>query len=113
MARPFGFLLTTEPPSRRVGVLVAVGLVAFCTLLIYPLKQVAPVVSLGVVYMLAVLIVSIAWGVWLGVGASMLSALAFNYFHLPPVGRLTISNGDNWVALIAFLVVAMLASSVA
>ena len=113
MARPFGFLLTTEPPSRRVGVLVAVGLVAFCTLLIYPLKQVTPVVSLGVVYMLAVLIVSITWGVWLGVGASLLSALAFNYFHLPPVGRLTISNGDNWVALIAFLVVAMLASSVA
>ncbi len=113
MARSFGFLLTTEPPSRRAGMLVAVGLVAFCTLLIYPLEQVAPVVSLGVVYMLAVLIVSITWGVWLGVGASLLSALAFNFFHLPPVGRLTISNGDNWVALIAFLVAAMLASSVA
>jgi len=113
MGRPFGFLLTTEPPPRRVGVLVALGLVALCTLLIYPLKQVAPVVSLGVVYMLAVLVVSITWGVWMGVGASLLSAFAFNYFHLPPVGRLTISNGDNWVALIAFVVVAMLASSVA
>jgi two-component system sensor histidine kinase KdpD len=113
VARPFGFLLTTEPPPRRVGVLVAVGLVALCTLLIYPLKQAAPVVSLGVVYMLAVVIVSITWGVGLGVGTSLLSALAFNYFHLPPVGRLTISNGENWVALIAFVVVAMLASSVA
>jgi two-component system, OmpR family, sensor histidine kinase KdpD len=113
VARSFGFLLTPEPPSRRAGLLVAAVLVALCTLLIYPLKQAAPVVSLGVVYMLAVVIVSLTWGVWLGVATSLASALAFNYFHLPPGGRLTISNGDNWVALIAFLVVAVLASSVA
>jgi two-component system sensor histidine kinase KdpD len=113
VARTFGFLLSPEPPPRRVGALVALALVALCTLLIYPLKQAAPVVSLGVVYMLAVVIVSVTWGVWLGVATSLLSALAYNYFHLPPVGRLTISNGDNWVALIAFLIVSMLASSVA
>ncbi len=113
MARYLGFLLTPEPPSRRVGLFVAAGLVTLCTLLIYPLKQAAPVVSLGVVYMLAVVIVSVTWGMWLGVAASLLSALAFNYFHLPPVGHFTIRNADNWVALIAFLVVAMLASSVA
>jgi two-component system sensor histidine kinase KdpD len=113
VARSFGFLLTPEPPSRRIGLLIATGLVTFCTLLIYPLKQAAPVVSLGVVYMLAVVIVSVTWGVWLGVATSLLSALAFNYFHLPPTGRFTIRDADNWVALIAFLVVAMLASSVA
>lgn len=111
--RPFGFLLTSEPPSRRVGVAVAALLVALCTLLIYPLKQVAPVVSLGVVYMLAVLVVSITWGLWLGIGTAIVSALAFNYFHLPPVGRLTIRDPDNWVALITFVVAAVLASSVA
>jgi two-component system sensor histidine kinase KdpD len=113
VARTFGFLLSPEPPPRRVGALVAIALVALCTLLIYPLGQAAPVVSLGVVYMLAVVIVSVTWGVWLGVATSLLSALAFNYFHLPPVGRLTISNGENWVALIAFVIVSMLASSVA
>ncbi len=51
--------------------LVAVGLVALCTLLIYPLKQAAPVVSLGVVYMLAVVIVSVTWGIWLGFATSV------------------------------------------
>ncbi len=111
--RPFGFLLTPEPPSRRAGLLVAVGLVAFSTLVIYPLKQAAPAVSLGVVYMLAVLIVSIVWGAWLGVGTAVLSALAFNYFHLPPVGRFTIRDPENWVALVTFMVAAVLASSVA
>jgi two-component system sensor histidine kinase KdpD len=113
VSRYFGFLLTPEPPSKRTGAVVAVALVALCTLLIYPLKQAAPVVSLGVVYMLAVVIVSVTWGMWLGVATSLLSALAFNFFHLPPVGRLTIADSENLVALIAFLVVALLASSVA
>ncbi len=113
VSRYFGFLLAPAPPSKRVGAAVAVALVALCTLLIYPLKQAAPVVSLGVVYMLAVVIVSVTWGMWLGVATSVLSALAFNFFHIPPVGRLTIASSENWVALIAFLVVATLASSVA
>jgi two-component system sensor histidine kinase KdpD len=113
VVRYFGFLLTPDPPPKRVGAVVAVALVALCTLVIYPLKQAAPVVSLGVVYMLAVVVVSVTWGIWLGVAASLGSALAFNFFHLPPVGRLTIANSENWVALIAFLVVALLASSVA
>jgi two-component system sensor histidine kinase KdpD len=113
MSRPFDFLLTSEPPSRRTGLIVAALLVALCTLLIYPLKQAAPVVSLGVVYLLAVLVVSITWGVWPGFATALLSALAFNYFHLPPTGRFIIHDADNWVALIAFVVVAMFASSVA
>jgi two-component system sensor histidine kinase KdpD len=111
--RPFGFMLAAAPPSRRVGVLVAIAAVALCTLLIYPLKQIAPVVSLGVVYLLAVLVVSAIWGAWLGVLTAVLSAAAFNFFHLPPVGRFTISSSENWVALIAFVVAATLASSVA
>jgi two-component system, OmpR family, sensor histidine kinase KdpD len=113
VSRPFGFLLSADPPPRRVGVLAAVLAVALCTLLVYPLKQIAPVVSLGVVYLLAVLVMSATWGAWLGVFTAILSAGAFNFFHLPPVGRFTIRNSSNWVALVAFLVAAGLASSVA
>jgi len=111
--RPLTFLLATEPPPRRAGVLVAVVAVALCTLLIYPLKQVAPVVSLGVVYLLAVLIVSAIWGALLGVFTAVLSAAAFNFFHLPPVGHFEIRNSSNWVALITFVVAAALVSSIA
>ncbi len=111
--RPFGFMLATEPPPKRVGVIAAVAAVAVCTLLLYPLKQIAPVVSLGVVYLLAVLVVSAIWGAWLGVLTAVLSAAAFNFFHLPPVGQFTIRDSENWVALIAFVLAAGLASSVA
>lgn len=110
---PLGRLLAPEPPSRRVGVVVAILAVALCTLVVYPLKQVAPVVSLSVVYLPAVLIVSAAWGAWLGAATAVLAAFAFNFFHLPPTGQLTIRNPDNWVALVTFLVVAWLVSSIA
>jgi two-component system sensor histidine kinase KdpD len=113
VSSPFGFLLSAEPPSRRTGAITAVLAVALCTLILYPLKQIAPVVSLGVVYLLAVLVVSLIWGAWLGFATAVLSAAAFNFFHLPPVGHFTIRNSSNWVALIAFLVAAALASSVA
>jgi two-component system sensor histidine kinase KdpD len=113
MASPFAFLLASEPPPRRVGAVVAVVAVALCTVIVYPLAHVAPVVSLGVVYLPAVLVVSVTWGAWLGVATAVLSAAAFNFFHLPPVGQFTLQNSENWVALAAFLVVAVLASSVA
>ena len=110
---PFEFLLASEPPPRRVGAIAALFAVALSTLLVYPLAHVAPVVSLSVVYLPAVLVVSVVWGGWLGIATAVLSAAAFNFFHLPPVGQFTVRQSENWVALGAFLVVAMLASSVA
>jgi hypothetical protein len=47
------------------------------------------------------------------VATSIASALAFNFFHIPPAGRLAIADVRNWVALAVFLAVALLASSVA
>ena len=106
----FSFLLAPEPPPRRVGVVVAVVAVALCTLIIDPLSHVAPIASLSVVYIPAVLAVSVIWGGGLGLLTAVLSAAAFNFFHLPPTGRFTIHDSRNWVALVTFLVVAVLAS---
>jgi two-component system sensor histidine kinase KdpD len=89
---------------------VAVGL---ATAAIYPLKSVAPAVSLSVVYLPAVLLVSAYWGLWLGLFTSLLSAAAFNWFHIPPIGRFTIADSRNWVALTAFVLVAAVVSTMA
>ena len=97
-------------PPIMAGVIAAVALVAACTGIVYPLKQVTTVSSLGVVYLLGVVVVSAFWGVWLGVATSLLSAAAFNFFHLPPVGRFTIADSRNWVALGAFFVAALATS---
>ena len=94
------------------GVVAAVVLVGISTGLVYPLKQVTSVSSLGVVYLLAVVIVSAFWGAWLGVATAVLSAAAFNFFHIPPVGRFTVADSRNWIALVTFFVAAILTSTV-
>jgi len=48
----------------------------------------------------------------LGIATSVLSAAAFNFFFLPPVGTFRIAATSDWVALGAFLVVAVATSSV-
>ena len=105
--------LRTERPNPAVGLALVIVAVGLSTLLVYPLKQVAPPVSLGVVYLLGVLLVSTFAGLRAGLLASLLSAAAFNFFHIPPTGRFTIADSQNWVALAAFVVVAAVASTLA
>jgi two-component system sensor histidine kinase KdpD len=100
-------LLKSERPSRAAGVVVALAGVAAATALIYPLKQVTPVLSLGVLYVPAVLAVSMLWGRAFGIATSLLSAAAFNFFHLPPGGRFSLSDEREWVALVVFVIVAV------
>lgn len=117
MAEPTGDTLSTSPPHRwespAIGVLVAIACVAASTALVYPLRAIAPPVSAGVVYMLGVLVVSTYWGLRLGLLTSVASALAFNFFHIPPEGTLDIAKSENWAALALFLAVAVIASSLA
>jgi len=113
MARAVASLTDDRPPSRLVGLAVAAVAVAVVTLVDFPLAEVAPPVSLGVVYLLAVLGVSTLWGPWLGIATAVASAAALNFFHLPPTGRFTISEGENWVALGVFFVAAVAASTLA
>ncbi|HEY7967041.1 MAG TPA: ATP-binding protein [Solirubrobacteraceae bacterium] len=106
-------VLRSPRPSVALGVLAVLGAIAAETLAIYPLEQVAPVESLGVVYLLGVVAVSTYWGISFGLATAVLSALAFNFFHLPPVGRLTLADDRNWVALASFVVVAAASGLVA
>ncbi len=66
--------------------------------------------TVALTFLLAILAVSTVWGMAVSVAMSVAAMLAFNYFFLPPVGTFTIADPQNWVALIAFLVVAVLAS---
>ena len=42
---------------------------------------------------------------------SLAAMLLFNFFFLPPVGTLTIADPQNWVALLTFLAVSLVASN--
>ncbi len=105
--------LGAEPPSFGWGLLAGCAAVAASTLLVYPLKDVAPAVSLGIVYLPGVLLVSTVWGWRLGLGTAVASALAFNFFHIPPTGRLAIAADRDGVALVVFAIVAVASSVLA
>ena len=66
--------------------------------------------TIALTFLLSILAVSTVWGMAVSVAMSVAAMLAFNFFFLPPVGKLAVADAQNWVALIAFLVVAVLAS---
>jgi len=109
--RRFSLGLGAEPPAAWLGVVALIAAVAAGTLVVYPLKSVAPVASLGVVYLPAILLISIVWGLRLGLLTSIGSAVAFNFFQLPPLHRFEIASEENWVALAVFVIVALASST--
>ncbi len=107
------FRLSDERPSAWLGLAASLVVVAAVTLLVYPLKKIAPAVSLGVVYIPGVLLISIAWGLRLGLLTALLSAAAFNWFHLPPLGALDVAADHDLVALVVFAIVAAASGTLA
>jgi two-component system sensor histidine kinase KdpD len=64
-------------------------------------------------YLLAILAVSTFWGFAVSAFMSIAAMLAFNFYFLPPVGKFTISDPQNWAALVAFLAASLIASQLA
>jgi two-component system sensor histidine kinase KdpD len=64
----------------------------------------------GFLFLLVVLFSATAGGLAGGISASVAATIAFNYFFLPPFHTFHISDAENWVALVIFLVVSTVAS---
>lgn len=69
--------------------------------------------TIALTFLLIILLVAAKWGLRHSIYLSLISALAFNFFFLPPVLTFTIGDGRNWVALFAFLVTGVVASQLA
>jgi two-component system, OmpR family, sensor histidine kinase KdpD len=99
---------------RRVsGWLVSAVLVFGVTGIIALLRPHVPVLSLGVLYLFAVLPIAVVWGLPYSIGVSVASMLAFNFFFLPPLYTFTLADSRNWFALAVFLVTAVVVSELA
>jgi two-component system sensor histidine kinase KdpD len=88
---------------------IAVGAVALVTVAYTQLLQVNPT-TVALTYLVVILLIATGWGISESTIASLAAMLCFNFFFLPPVGTLTIADPQNWVALLAFLVTAVVAS---
>jgi signal transduction histidine kinase len=101
----------TRPPLVS-GILVAVLCVVAETLLAEALERFAPGRSLGIVFLLGIVAVASVWGVWLGMATAAVSTLAFDYFLIPPVGRLNLDKSEDWAVLAVYLAVTLLSGSI-
>jgi two-component system sensor histidine kinase KdpD len=66
--------------------------------------------TVGFTFLLAILLVSAAWGLRYAIFMAVLATLGYNYFFLPPRYKFTIEDSQNWIALFAFLFTAVVAS---
>src|ERR1700730_2289441 len=95
------------------GWLASAALVAAVTAAIALLKPHVPVLSLGVLYIFAVLPIAVVWGLAYAIPVSIASMAAFNFLFLPPLYSFTLADSRNWSALAVFLVTAVVVSELA
>ncbi len=91
---------------RLVVTLAGVVLVTFVGHFLVPVNA----ATIGFAYLLLVLVAASVWGFFEAALASIAATVTYNFFFLPPVGRFTIADPQNWVALFTFLTTALIAS---
>jgi two-component system, OmpR family, sensor histidine kinase KdpD len=101
------------PDTRSEYTRLALGLaaVAVVTLLYVKVLHVSNPATVSTTFLLVVLVMAATSRLWAAVVTSVVAMLAFNYFFLPPVGTFTIADPQNWVALVAFVAVSLVASN--
>ena len=100
---------------RAIKILLRyVALTAAALLLVELFRKVpANQTTVALSFLMLVLVTASQWRLAYSVYLSVLCALLYNFFFLPPVGRLTIADPQNWVALAAFLCSSVLVSHLA
>jgi len=100
LVEPLSFIYAT----LAVGAAVVIGKL---------LTRVTPLPNLSVIFLLAVLLTAVRFGIWPAIYASVLSFLTFNFFFIEPIHTFTIAEPYELIALVTFLIVAVVASALA
>jgi two-component system, OmpR family, sensor histidine kinase KdpD len=92
--------------ARWAGVAICLaGIVAF-----YRLVILVNPTTVALTFLLFILFLAARLGLRYAVVTSFAAGAAYNFFFLPPIGHFTISDPQNLIALIAFLVTSVVAS---
>ena len=99
--------------SRRrqiSGLVMALALLPLLTLVLHGFKEELDLDAQVLLYLLAVVVISMVGGLVVAIGSAIASALLLNYFFVEPVHTFTIGDPDQVVALVVFVAVAALVS---
>ena len=95
-----------QRPLRLLVSFAGVAIVTFVANRLIPVNT----TTVGFAYLLLVLVIASAWGFLEAALASVLATLLFNFFFFPPIGKFTIADPQNWIALFSFLATSLIAS---
>ena len=107
-------------PSRRISPITgteprdyaeSLGTVLVALAVGLLLQQILGIASIALVFLTAVLVSAIVHGLWPALVASVVSALAYNFFFLPPLYTFTITAPENVVTLFFFTLTAVVTSN--
>lgn len=104
-----------RPPARRLIVdgLVAVAATAVATVIGRTVEMAIELPNVSILYLVAVLVSATTRGYFGATVASLLSALAYNYFFIDPVSTFTIAQPHEVLALVTFFIAAVLGGALA
>jgi two-component system sensor histidine kinase KdpD len=69
-----------------------------------------PLATAGFIYLLIVVSVALAYGIWQATFVSLVAVFCLNYFFIPPVFSLRVADERDWVALGSFQISALVVS---
>jgi two-component system sensor histidine kinase KdpD len=106
-----------RPPAltrrrRAAGFLLAGAGMPLLTVVLAGLRGELSLPSDIMMFLVGVIGVALAGGLWPALMAAVLGSLLLNYYFTPPLYRFTISERENFLALVVFLAVAVAVSAV-
>jgi two-component system, OmpR family, sensor histidine kinase KdpD len=106
-------MVAFDNPGRKIfrGVLVTV--LAFAVAALYKLVFHVSQTTVALTFIVLVLAVASRWQLVYSIYLSLLCALLYNFFFLPPFGTFTVADPQDWVALISFLGASLIVSRLA
>jgi two-component system sensor histidine kinase KdpD len=100
-------------PVRLGDYLGSTLAVAAAVLLAELIDRIVSLQNLSLVFLTAVLTSAVSYGLMPSLYAAILSALAYNFFFLPPIYTFTIADPANVLSLAFFVIVAFITSNLA
>jgi two-component system sensor histidine kinase KdpD len=88
----------------------AIGCAAIAAVTFVAYKLHVPLSTAGFIYLLIVVGVALAYGIWQATFISLVAVSCLNYFFIPPVLSFAVADERDWVALVSFQVCALLVS---
>jgi signal transduction histidine kinase len=100
-------------PPLAMGVLVAALCLVAETAAGALLKEMVPAQSLGVLYVIGLLLIASVWGLAPGLLMAVASTVVFDYFLIPPAWSLRLNRDEDVAILGVFMALALLACALA